>query len=462
MNLKQKLAIRSTLVCAFTLLLVFGSTLYIYQKQTINYFYNKLEGRALLSAIIYLEKDELNKQKYHEYESRYLNRVDKEVVQIYDANDQVAFVPEISSFPVEKSTLNRIRRKGKENFLVNGKQYTGLYYEDNQGNFVIITTGEDNSGRTRLQNLALVLVCLFVVGVLVNYILNVLLARKTFKPFSSILRKVNTISTENLNSRLEQVNQPGDELSELIKTLNTFLDRLELGVNTQKQFSKNVSHELKTPLAAIIGEAELSLHKERSQEEYRVVLQKILKSTIDINSVIEGLLLISGLKQTDSRAHFRNFRLDELLWEVLERLKIKYPEAEVDTLLEVEDADLLELHLHPELVSTAITNIIDNALKFSEDQKVKLVLRELDRNRLALLVQDTGPGIPEQEQEKVFDLFFRGSNTQYYKPGHGVGLSLTKHIAEFCQIEISLSSITGQGTEVKLVFPPSVVDLMQN
>ncbi|MBX0335410.1 HAMP domain-containing histidine kinase [Pontibacter sp. HSC-14F20] len=453
MNLKQKLALRSTLVCAITLLLVFGSIFYLYWNLTINAFYSKLENRALLSAIIFLEKDELNKKKYQEYESRYLNTLDKETVQIYDANGNVAFVSEIRSYPVDALLLNQIRRSGKLHFQAEGQQYAGIYYEDNQGDFVIVSSGVDMTGQDRLYRLRIILSSLFLIGILINYIFNVVLAKKTFKPFSSILRKVNTISTENLNSRLPQVNKPGDELSELTQTLNTLLERLEAGVNHQKQFLKNVSHELKTPLAAILGEAELSLDKERSPKEYQQVLQKIVKSTSELNSVIEGLLLISGLENNTSPATYRPFRLDELLWEVLEKLHYKYPDAEVETLIEVEDSDLLQLHSHPELVATAITNIIDNALKFSDDQKVILKITLTERQQVALLVQDQGPGIPVQEQDKVFELFYRGSNTQYLKPGHGVGLSLTKHIAEFCHIDLAVSSIPHKGTEVRLVFP---------
>lgn len=453
MNLKQKLALRSTLVCAITLLLVFGSIFYLAKSFTTNTFYSRLENRALLSAIIFLEKDELHKKKYQEYEKRYLNTLEQETLQIYDAHNNVAFVPEIPSHPVDAQILDQIRKKGKLNFQADGMQHAGLFYQDNQGDFVIVSSGVYVTGQERLYLLKIILVILFIVGVLINYIFSVLVANKTFKPFSSILRQVNTISTENLNSRLPQLNKPGNELGDLTLTLNTLLERLESGVNHQKHFLRNVSHELKTPLAAIMGEAELSLEKERSPEEYRQVLQKIVKNTAELNSVIEGLLLISGLANKTSHVKARPFRLDELLWEVLEKLHFKYPDAEVETIMEVEDSEVLQLHSYPELIATAITNIIDNALKFTDDQKVTLRIALNEQGRVALLVQDHGPGIPEQEQEKVFDLFYRGSNTQYLKPGHGVGLSLTKHITSFCHIDLSISSVPHQGTEVKLVFP---------
>ncbi|MFD1186787.1 HAMP domain-containing sensor histidine kinase, partial [Pontibacter rugosus] len=418
-------------------------------------FYNKLTNRALLSGIIFLEKDELNKKKYQEYELRYLNTLDNEALQIYDAAGNIAFVPEIDSFPVDKRMLQHIREKGKLNFRAQGRQFAGIYYQDNQGDFVIISSGEDRAGEASLKNLSLVFICLLIIGILINYLLNALLAKNTFKPFSAILQKVNTISTDNLNSRLEELNQSDDELSDLTTTLNTFLDRLESGVNNQKQFLKNVSHELKTPLAAILGEAELSLDKEHTAGEQRQVLVKIAKNTAELSAVIEGLLLISGLNNNDPKVTFRSFLLDELLWEVLEKLHFKYPDAEVETLIEVDNSEAMQLHSHPELIATALTNIIDNALKFSDDQKITLSIKLSEQGQLVLTVQDRGPGIPEQEQDKVFDLFYRGSNTRFLRPGHGIGLSLTKHIAAFCQISLSISSVQGRGTEVKLIFPAS-------
>lgn len=455
MNLKQKLALRSTLVCAITLLLVLGSTLYFYRNYTFNSFYTKLENRALISAIIFLEKDELNQKKYREYEQKYLNTLENETLQIFDAEGNVAFVQEITSFPVNQQLLQRIRRQGKHHFRVEGRQYVGIYYEDNQGNFVVISSGDDVTGQARLKVLSIAFICLFLIGILINYVLNVLLAKKTFRPFAAILQKVNSITTENLNSRLDETPSQADELRQLTTTLNTLLDRLEAGVNNQKQFLKNVSHELRTPLAAIMGEAELSLEKQGDTASHEKALRKIVKNTSELNSVIEGLLLISGLNNATSRATPHAFRLDELLWEVLEKLSYKYPEAEVETHIEVEDGELLQLRSHPELIATAISNLIDNAIKFSEEQRATLTIGLTAQSQVYLQVQDNGPGIPEPEREKVFDLFYRGSNTQYLKPGYGVGLSLTKHIAAFCGLELSITPGIQGGTVAKVIFPSS-------
>ncbi len=452
MNLKQKLALRSTLVFALTLAIVFAGTLYFFNQYLINQFYHQLSERALTTAIVFLEKDELNKRKYQEYEKAYNQEVTEEVTQIYDANNQVVFVKEIPDFPITDQFLEEVRRTGKQEFQEGERQFSAIFYQDNQGDFVIVLSGINARGRTHFQNLSLLLGVSLITGLLINYQLNMALAKRTFRPFSSILHEVDAISAESLNHRLPPPSSSRDELAHLVTTLNTFLERLENEVNNQKQFLKNVSHELNTPLTAIIGQAEVSLEKSSSKEELHVVLKKIVKDTYGLKTVIESLLLISGLKSGKARSTPRAFRLDELVWEILEKLKFKYPLAVINISLEIESEDerLLELVSHRELVGTALSNILDNAIKYSRKQEIEVrIAKEI--NRLMLQVKDDGPGIPTEEAANIYELFYRGSNIRHV-PGHGIGLSITRQIVDYCQMEMQLTSVSDKGTVVSFLF----------
>ncbi|GAB2763810.1 HAMP domain-containing sensor histidine kinase [Rhabdobacter roseus] len=452
MNLKQKLALRSTLVCALTLLFVFAGTYYFFNNYISQQYFTRLDGRALTTAFFFLEKDEMSTHTYRDYEQKYAQSLDEEVVQIYDARDSVTFVEVHPNYPVSQVLLQKIRTTGKENFRVGERQFTGVYYQDNQGDFVILVSGINNRGIEQVQNLRNVLLLFFLVGIALNYLLNILVAQRTFKPFSAILQKVNTISTDNLNARLPVVADSHDELSELTGTLNMFLARLEKEVNNQRMFLKNISHELKTPLTALMGQAELSLESPYTEAQYRQVLQKIVRDTHQIRSIIEGLLLISGLNTGTQRPPSTSFRLDELVWDVLEKLKFKYPGSVIHTSLEVPSAQeaRLEIHSHRELLATALLNILDNAVKFSQNGNPSLTLCIRDQ-RPALLVENDGPVIPEAELDQLYELFFRGSNTRHI-PGHGIGLALTRQILDFCQAHISIQSTLRQGTQVLIQF----------
>ncbi len=451
MNLKQKLALRSTVVCAVTLLLVFSGTFYFFRNYIDLQYYRLLDERALTAAFIFLEKDELSRHNYRTYEKKYLQALSNEMVQIYDDKGIVSFVEEETGFPVSPELLGKIRTEEKYNFRRGDRQFSGIFYKDNQGDFVIIISGINTRAEGQIRNLLYLMGLFFVVGVIINYLFNILVANGTFRPFSAVLRKVNAISAENLHDRLPVTPGRKDELEDLVTTLNMFLGRLEKEVNNQKSFLKNISHELKTPLTAIIGRAEVALEHDRS--DYRQVLQKIVQDTAEVKSVIEGLLLISGLQVSGAAsASHTLFRIDELVWEVLEKLRFKYPDAVFHTSLDVESSDehVLEIRSRRELLATALMNVVDNALKYSKDIRADIVIC-ITGGRPEIVVTDNGPGIPATEKEQIYDLFFRGSNIRHI-PGQGIGLSLTRQILEFCGVDILIHDAPGSGTEVRLRF----------
>ena len=145
------------------------------------------------------------------------------------------------------------------------------------------------------------------------------------------------------------------------------------------------------------------------------------------------------------------FRIDELLWEVLDKLAYKYPGVVFNTSIEVrsEEQHLLETDNFRELVGTALLNLIDNAIKFSSATSATITLTQ-DQGRAVVIVRDDGPGIPDADREKIFDLFFRGPSVRHI-PGHGVGLSLTRQIMELAGIRLEIDS-DARGTEVRVRF----------
>jgi len=391
----------------------------------------------------------MNKYNYRAYEKKYLQSLSSEIIQIYDESGKIAFVAEDSSFRVTPGLLDQIRREEKLNFNRGDRQCSGIYYKDNQGDFVIIISGVNTRAAGQMRNLLYLLGLFFFVGILINYLFNIIVANKTFRPFAALLQKVNATSAENLHNRLPVIPGRKDELTDLAATLNIFLERLEKEVSNQKSFLKNISHELKTPLTAIIGRAEIAL--DNPQTDHPQVLQKIIADTAQMQSTIEGLLLISGLQSGNPDVTRSRFRLDELVWDTLEKLRFKHPEAVFHTSLEADAEHLgrLEVFATRELLSTALTNVIDNAVKYSRDNTAGIVIRTTG-GRPAILITDNGPGIPEAEMEHIFELFFRGSNIRHV-PGQGIGLSLTRQILSFCNAEISIQS-TPEGTQVQLVF----------
>src|SRR5690606_26893566 len=110
-----------------------------------------------------------------------------------------------------------------------------------------------------------------------------------------------------------------------------------------------------------------------------------------------------------TRSDNGKFRIDEIVWEVLEKLKFKFPEAVIDVSIDIEDEDILEINSHRELVATALMNIVDNAIKFSPDRNPEIFISKA-HERPFVRVKDHGHGIPAEEVSQIYNLFYRGSN----------------------------------------------------
>jgi signal transduction histidine kinase len=234
------------------------------------------------------------------------------------------------------------------------------------------------------------------------------------------------------------------------------LDRLEHSFTLQKNFVNNVSHELKNPLAAILGETEITLSKVRTSNEYITALSKILSEAERLDQLTRNLL---SLAQTDfeiSDLNKEEINIDEILWEV----KNYFDKTNHKGCMEInfqslpESSELLMIKGNSGFLKIALINLIDNACKFSENQNVLAVL-QTETNNIHLQIKDQGIGIPEADIPNLFEPFFRASNALSYK-GSGIGLSLVNRIVTMHGGSIKFSSEVGKGTTVDLNFPINI------
>lgn len=451
MILRLKLAWNSTFIVALILSLSFAGTYLLFKQHITHSFYKRLQTRALTAAFFHLEKDELNAQKYEVIEKKY-QEIHRESIRFFDGQNRMVFEFDTLHYTIDPSILNRIRENKIFHFTKDERQFAGIFYQDNEGDFVVLASDIDKDGINQLGMLNLYLVVFLFIGVVLSFLLTLLLAKKTFKPFSMLIQNVNTISATNLHERLSINSSEKDELSELTKAFNHFLERLEKGVKSQHNFLKHASHELKTPLASIIGHLEVTLSRPRENAEYREKMQALYTDALHIKSILEGLLLLSGLEGSHHMP-FSSLRVDELLWDVLEKTSINNPNAIIQlNLHDVEHKpELLEVHANRDLLMIAVGNLIDNALKFSSNQPIDISLNDR-AGRLCIAIADKGIGIEERELTDIFTLFYRSAKNAAI-PGHGIGLHLSKQIFDLHRIDMEVHSFAGKGTTIHLLFP---------
>jgi signal transduction histidine kinase len=273
-----------------------------------------------------------------------------------------------------------------------------------------------------------------------------------FNPIRKIISKVNSISTDNIHLRLDDI-QNSIEINRLATTFNNLLNRIEIAIETNKNFISNASHEFGTPLTAIMGEADVALLKDRTPVEYQETLQKILKQSERLNKISQSLLFLAQIGYKENKLNFTIIRTDELIMQANEIMNQLIPKnnIKIDFDLLPENPKKLKVLGNKELLILAMTNILTNACKYSSNKPVIVSLASTN-NQIVIIVKDQGIGIPESELPFIFDPFYRASNTAAYD-GYGIGLPLTQNIIKIHKGELIISSVLHIGVTIQVKLP---------
>lgn len=449
MNLRNRLTLYSTITfgivfCVASLLIFIA-----YYKKAQDNIFNELENTTLLSAFYYLEQDELPQNEHSIIRDQFRTTILSKNVAVVNADNVVEFGQLIDDPNITNKILDLVRKNETFYFKSNNDFYYGMFYPDNQGDFVVFTKETGVEYASQINTLLLILGTVLLLGLLAIYFLSRYISNVAYKPIKDIVKQVNTVNYSNLEQGIE-VPKTADELEELITTYNKLLVRLSEGFLIQKNFINYVSHEFKTPLTAISGSLEVFAQKERTPEEYTQVTKEALENVYKIEDILSNLLLLSGLKNAEQQSQL--IRIDELVWDINEALQSKLTEfkTQLHIDIQVDDFSLLEFKGNETLVHLALYNIIENAIKYSNNNPVNIVLESVD-TRLNLVVTDHGKGIEPNDLTFIKQTFYRGKNVGNIK-GSGIGLSLATIIFDQHNIGFDIQSTLRKGTVVTLTF----------
>lgn len=275
------------------------------------------------------------------------------------------------------------------------------------------------------------------------------LAKRSLSPIDSMIREARQITAAYLKGRLPRTHTQ-DELDRLAETLNEMLDRLESSTKAIQDFSSDISHELKTPLAIIRGEIDLALRRSRSSEALVETLRVIEGEVNELIRLVDDLLLLVRSDAKQLRFEKKEVLLGALLKQCGERYKERALEKKLDfTINAAQDVRLQGDEIY---LKRLFSNLLDNAIKFTPyGGRVSLTLA-VSEGQVVVEILDTGIGIEEEMQAKVFFRFFRTDQARSHE-GSGLGLNIAKAIAEAHQGTISILSQPQKGTCVMVRFP---------
>lgn len=290
------------------------------------------------------------------------------------------------------------------------------------------------------------------VSLVLFFIVGWFFSGRALKPISDVVKKVEDISITSLNLRVLEGNG-ADEIGRLAKTFNKMLERLETSFGMQKTFIANASHELMTPLTSINGQLEVLMMKDRSAIEYKSALESVLddiKSLIDLSN---RLLLIARTSAEDPVNFNKKLRIDEILWQTQEEITRFNNSYHINISMDnsLTDSDQMIIVGDDSLLKVAVSNLIDNACKYSSDRTVDIKFRHIEKF-IEVVFADRGIGIPDKDLQKIFEPFYRGTNTHSIS-GSGIGLPLVNQIIKNHNGTMKISSQLGKGTSVTILLP---------
>jgi signal transduction histidine kinase len=430
-----------------------GSSVYFYlSNYTYADFYKRLEARVSVAEKYQFESNQKDAQVLKNIRNEHLELLsdEKEYILYCPNTNAIKQLADSNSLPI--NFLNIVSSQQFGNFQKDDIFYYGKIRKTTEGFYFIIVSAKNYYNSHHLILLKKVLFTGGFIAILIIIYFTYLFSLNFFNPIRKIISKVNSISTDNIHLRLDD-NQNSVEINQLATTFNNLLNRIEIAIETNKNFISNASHEFGTPLTAIMGEADVALLKDRTPVEYQETLQKILKQSERLNKISQSLLFLAQIGYKENKLNFTIIRTDELIMQANEIMNQLIPKnnIKIDFDLLPENPKKLKVLGNKELLILAMTNILTNACKYSSNKPVIVSLASTN-NQIVIIVKDQGIGIPESELPFIFDPFYRASNTAAYD-GYGIGLPLTQNIIKIHKGELIISSVLHIGVTIQVKLP---------
>ena len=453
----ETMTIRTQLTLLFsgivsTLLFVFCIIIYLeneFNRQ--QEFKNRLREEAITSAEILFGKEEISPALLKLLDKNQMTVLAQEEIVVYNSKDKLVYESGTDYLTVQPEIFNQIRKEREVSFQQGDHEVLGLVYNNGKENLVIIASALDKYGRREQRNLGLMLTIGGFLMVGIVFVVGWIFAGKSLKPIQNIIKSVDKIGgASQLDLRLDEGNQT-DEIAQLAQRFNKMLNRLEKSFKLQRSFVSHASHELRTPLTAITGQIQVSLLANDDPEELKLMIQSVLEDVQQLNRLTNNLLDMTSIDSDDSQTNFKKVNIAEIAWQVRDVLLRKNSDYKAIIQLDEKSNSLPEVNGNEALLYTAFLNLMENGIKFSSNQLVKVNFKINPKN-IVITFQNGGSVIPNNELSAIFESFRRGSNARNTK-GHGVGLSLTQKIINLHEGKISVQSSENEGTTFTVLLP---------
>jgi len=421
-------------IITFSILSLFGFAFYQYMEKHI---YNDIKTKLIKKSTYIIYELEHNKT---------LSSLEKEVV-LVDIEASIVqngkIIEQTQNFP--KNIINY-----SNGFTIKESEETlqGSYIiQLTPSKKIIITTHDINNVAEDVEDTLIIFVPLLL---LILVFLGSKLIDKVLIPIQNITHRAKEISINHFSTTIPIPKQE-DELKELIVAFNDMISRLKDGIERMDRFNSDVSHELKTPLTIIKGEAEFSLKKLRTTKEYQQSITTILEQTNDMEKLVKDLLLLTRYSKDNIKHSFEKVSLDSTLLNII--AKYEHIIKQKDIKLDIQKLEHITMEANLTLIYSIFNNLIDNAIKYTTSNKNIYISLYKQQNQIHFYIKDEGIGIAKEHISKITDRFYRVDSSRNKKiKGFGLGLSIVQQALQLHNGYIEISSKENEGTEVLVVF----------
>lgn len=296
-----------------------------------------------------------------------------------------------------------------------------------------------------------VFVILFALASGIAYLCIHHFSRVLLEPIHQISLKVRRKQKEPIvfeQYKYPELQEITSSIEEMDRKIHSQIEDLERDKRMKQQFFANASHELKTPLTSIQGYAELLDTGGAGPEIERDCVDHILASTRRMTGLIQDILIISRLESHEQPGQKEVIDFGKLVTGIIESLRAKMEQRHITVR---SDMEKILVYAYRPYIEELVSNLVVNAILYNKDGGSINVSAQKDGVLLRFEVRDTGIGIGKEEQEKVFERFYRAGN--HTTQGTGLGLSIVKHVVLFYDGSITLSSKENEGTSLSIVLP---------
>jgi len=287
--------------------------------------------------------------------------------------------------------------------------------------------------------------------------LSAMVSEKFLKPLHQLINATKIIAKGDFSVRVPEINSDS-EIAVLLRNFNHMAEELGSIEMFRNDFINNFSHEFKTPIVSIRGFAKQLQNENLSEEKRKEYTEIIISEAERLTKMSSNVLLLTKIENQQFITNQTEYYLDEQIRNCIILLEKQWSRKNIEISLNLEKVRIFN---DEELLSHLWINLIDNAIKYTDENgKITITLNET-ADRIYFSISDTGKGMDEQTIKRIFDKFYQADKSRSTH-GNGLGLSIVRRIIELCRGEITVDSRIGAGTTFTVMLPKYREDTQKN